>query len=85
MKNLATVYEAEGKYAQYAALISHTLEIGRRVLDPEHPFTLLCMANLAGAYSNEGVGTRRPRRSTTRVLEIRRRVIGPEHPVTLRP
>ena len=40
MKNLASVYSNEGRYAQAEALFNQNLEIIRRVIGPEHPLTL---------------------------------------------
>jgi hypothetical protein len=54
MNNLADVFNDEGRYGQAEALYSQTLEIERRVLDPEHSYTLLSMNDLASVYSDEG-------------------------------
>ena len=54
MNNLASVYFDEGKYAQAEALSNQTLEIRRRVLGPEHHYTLKSMDILANAYAALG-------------------------------
>jgi eukaryotic-like serine/threonine-protein kinase len=81
MNNLSLVYMREGKYSQAEALEIQTLEIRKRVLGPEHPYTLQSMTNLANVYLYEG---KFPQAEAlyTQALEIQKRVVGPEHPDT---
>ena len=84
MKNLANVYNAQGKYMQAEALDSQTQEIERRVLGPEqsrhaevHEQSGLSSISIEGKYAQAEA-------LYTQTLEIERRVLGPEHPDTLK-
>ena len=80
--SLGQTYFYEGKYPQAEALLSHTTEIRRRVLGPEHPGTLRCSSYLAYTFATEG---RYAQAETlfSQDLEIQRRVRGPENEDTL--
>ena len=54
MNNLATVYRAEGKYAEAEPIFVDVLEIRRRVLGEEHPDTLRTLNALASLYGLAG-------------------------------
>jgi tetratricopeptide (TPR) repeat protein len=82
MNNLALLYKVQGKYARAEPLFSKVVELKQRVLDQEHPSTLISMNNLALLYEVQGkYGQAEP--LFTKVLEVRRRVLGEEHPDTL--
>ncbi|EED13639.1 kinesin light chain, putative [Talaromyces stipitatus ATCC 10500] len=58
------------------------MEASTRVLGPEHPTTLICIANLAAMYG--GLGQRRGRRKeaedlSIQVVEASKRILGSEH------
>jgi hypothetical protein len=52
------------------------------VLGPEHPDTLISMANLASTYRNQGRWTQ-AEELDVQVMETRQRALRPEHPDTL--
>jgi len=83
MNNVAVIYRMQGKYAEAEALYRQTLEIQRRTLGPEHPYTLLSMGNLADA---EGLLGRYPESEAlfSKTIEMCLR-LGPGHPFTLPP
>jgi tetratricopeptide (TPR) repeat protein len=76
------VYLAEKKYSQAESLLAQTVEIQRRTMGEEHPFTLIGMNNLAMVYKNEGKLTH-AEPLLSRVLEVRKRTLGNEHPYTV--
>jgi tetratricopeptide (TPR) repeat protein len=81
--NLASVYLAQGNYAQAEPLLTSALEVQRRVLGEDHPITLNTMATLALLYFRQRKhGQAEP--LFTKALEAQRRVLGEEHPATLR-
>ena len=47
LNNLATVYQAQGKYAEAEPLLKRALAIDQKALDPEHPDTVISLSNLA--------------------------------------
>jgi hypothetical protein len=51
MANLARSYSDQGQWEEAKELEVHFLEIRKQVLGPEHPNTLISMANLA--YSDQ--------------------------------
>jgi tetratricopeptide (TPR) repeat protein len=71
-----------GSYASARMLRELDLAFRRRVLGPEHPYTLNSMDHLAATFYEQGdlEGTRKLEEGA---LEIRRRVLGPEHSDTL--
>jgi len=80
--NLANAYYAEGQYEQAEKLFSQAVEITRRVMGPEHSFTLVSMNNLAAAYEFRGKYTE-AEALFSQSVKIGQRVLGPEHPFTL--
>jgi hypothetical protein len=52
--NLASMYGAQGKTGEAAALGEEVLEKHRRILGAQHPDTLTSMNNLALTYSTHG-------------------------------
>jgi non-specific serine/threonine protein kinase/serine/threonine-protein kinase len=82
MNGLADVYNIK-EQAKAELLYSHTLEIRRRALGPEHPDTLSSMYGQATAYDGQGKSAQ-AEALYSQALAIRRRVLGPEHPETLR-
>src|SRR3954464_11961823 len=58
------------------------MEVHGRVLGPEHPDTLISMANLASTYRNQG-RWKEAEELGMQVMEVHSRVLGPEHPDTL--
>lgn len=58
------------------------MEIRKEVLGPDHPDTLVSMANLAATYARQG-RWKDAESLEVQVLEIRKEVLGPNHPDTL--
>jgi hypothetical protein len=54
MCNLANSLRGQGKYAEAEQMEREVLDVQRRVLGPEHPFTLVTMDNLALPLRNQG-------------------------------
>jgi tetratricopeptide (TPR) repeat protein len=82
MNNLAGDYADEGRYAQAEALFNQTLGIERRVLGPEHPYTLDTVNSLVVDYQKQGKYAL-AETYAAQVLATRRRVFGPEQPNTI--
>jgi len=82
MNNLANVYGDEGKYAQAEALHSQTVEIYRRVLGPDHPFTLYSLSDFAVMYQQQGKYSL-AEKYAAQALAGRRHGLGREHPTTM--
>jgi tetratricopeptide (TPR) repeat protein len=72
----------QGKLSEAERLQSQILEIGRRVLDPEHPDTLMIAGNLANTLQNER-RFQEAEKLQREVLDARRKVLGPDNPDTL--
>jgi tetratricopeptide (TPR) repeat protein len=74
--------ESLGQYASAEA--SHRQELGlrKRVLGPEHPFTLASMGNLALVLGRQGK-YEEAEAMNRQTLARREKVLGPEHPDTL--
>ncbi|KAH8833141.1 hypothetical protein DL96DRAFT_1584901, partial [Flagelloscypha sp. PMI_526] len=51
MSNLAVTYSHLARHAEALQLKEEVLELRRRILGSEHPFTLLSMNTLAATYS----------------------------------
>ena len=58
------------------------MEIFKRVLREEYPFTLTSIANLASTYRNQGQW-KKAEELDMQAMEIRKKVLGAEHPDTL--
>jgi serine/threonine protein kinase len=71
-----------GKLSEAERLQWQILEIGRRVLDPEHPDTLMIAGNLANTLQNER-RFQEAEKLQREVLDARRKVLGPDNPDTL--
>src|ERR1700691_1524284 len=54
MSNLAGVLSAEGQYAKAEKLCRGPLDIQRRVLGPESPYTAISTYNLGGMVAHRG-------------------------------
>jgi len=59
MSNLGNSYYQQGKYSQAETLYREALETQGRVLEAEHPDTLVSMINLASALGEQGQVCRR--------------------------
>src|ERR1022692_1583959 len=73
---------SEGRYAQAGALFGQVLNIQRRVLGPEHPYTLHSMYHLANIYREQGKYAQ-SEALLGQAFQISRRVFGPEDVHTL--
>ena len=54
LNNLASLYYAQGKYAQAEPLLQRALAIREKALGPEHPDVARSVNNLAELYSAQG-------------------------------
>jgi len=83
MSVMGQVYGNLGLYIQAQGLVSHSLDIRRRVLGPSDPQTLSSMDDLVLNLNRQGHFTdaEKLQRET---LDLRRRVLGLQHPDTLR-
>jgi len=81
MNNLVNTLNQEGRYADAERLGRETLAIRARVLGPEHPSTMMSLANLATSVLHQGRYTE-AEKLLRQVLEVQRRVRGPDHPDT---
>ncbi|MDA2935138.1 tetratricopeptide repeat protein, partial [Acidobacteria bacterium AH-259-D05] len=76
---LASLYHAQGKYAETEPLFRRSLAIGEKVLGPEHPNVATSLNNLAELYRAQGkYAEAEP--LYQRALAIREKALGPEHP-----
>ena len=80
--NFAFVLWENGDWATAEQLELQVIEIRKTLLGPEHPDTLLSMANLARTYSNQGRWNE-AEQLQLQVMDIRKKLLGPEHPDTL--
>jgi tetratricopeptide (TPR) repeat protein len=89
MSRLSDVLARQGRPAESEKLARETFETRRRVLGPEHPDTLIAMANLAYTLEQRHWfdGETRPlseaEELSSKALAIQRHLLGPEHPDTL--
>ncbi|KAF8593261.1 hypothetical protein BDV93DRAFT_502663 [Ceratobasidium sp. AG-I] len=79
---LRSVYFEAGYEKEYEALMAIALQASRDMLGNEHPTTLTCMQNLAGAFRRQG-RLEEAEALQTEVIELNKRVRGHEHPYTL--
>jgi tetratricopeptide (TPR) repeat protein len=77
------VYFEGGRWNEAEELFVRVLDLDRRYLGADHPFTLMIMRDLASTYRNQGQLTKAEELSV-QVLEARKRVLGADHPDTLR-
>src|SRR5262249_30712138 len=54
INNLASLYNAQGRYAEAEPLYKRALAIGEKALGPEHPTVALSLNNLAALYNVQG-------------------------------
>ena len=69
---------AMGEYAKAEPLYQEALRICQKVLGPEHPYTALCLNNLAGLYWDMSEYAK-AEPLLQEALRIRQKVLGPEH------
>ena len=82
MNNLAMVNPlSSGKPDQAEPLLGQVVEVGRRVMGPEHPNTLAATSPLSSVLQAR-VKLDEAEPLYRQVLEIQHRVLGPEHPTT---
>lgn len=74
MANLATTYWNQGRRKEAEELNIGVMKIRKRVLDEEHPHTLIIMANLASTYWNQG-RWKEAEELEIRVMETNKRVL----------
>ena len=78
LNNLATLYQAQGKYAEAEPLHRRALAIQEKALGPEHPDVANTLNSLAGLYDAQGKYTE-AEPLLQRSLAIREKALGPEH------
>lgn len=81
MAGLGDTLNKEGRYSEAEALQRQTLDAMRRVLGPEHPYTLGMTDELAETLDREG-HYEEAEKLARETLETQRRVLGPQHPDT---
>jgi tetratricopeptide (TPR) repeat protein len=74
----AWVFSEAGYLVEAEKLEVQAMEMRKRVLGEDHPFTLTSMNNLASALSNRG-RYKEAERLEVQVMETRKRLFGPEH------
>ena len=79
LNNLATLYQAQGRYAEAEPLVEQALNINRVALGEHHPYYSAHLNNLALLYQLQG---RYDEAETLYVqaLKIRRKAYGEQHP-----
>ena len=82
LSNLASLYQAQGKYEQAEPLYQRVLAIFEMQLGPEHPYTGTCLNNLAGLYQAQGK-YEQAEPLYQRALPILGKIVGPQHPITI--
>ena len=82
MSVMGEVYRHLGLYEKSESLLSHSLEIERRVLGPEDPETFSTTSRLAAAYADSGK-LAEAEKLLGPLVEIEKRKLGPEHRKTL--
>ena len=79
LNNLASLYYAQGKYAEAEPLYQRSLAIREKALGPEHPDVAQSLNNLAELYRTQGkYAEAEP--LYQRALAILEKALGPEHP-----
>jgi tetratricopeptide (TPR) repeat protein len=81
MNNLASTWCQQGKYVQAEALFNRVLEISRRVVGSENPYTLTFSSEMAGMYQRQGQYDK-AEKIAAQVLTGQRHTSGPENPGT---
>jgi serine/threonine protein kinase/tetratricopeptide (TPR) repeat protein len=82
MSNLASAFDALGRYAEALKLGEETLTIQKASLGPDHPETLASMSNVANLYALLD-RHREALKLQEETLALRKAKLGPEHPDTL--
>lgn len=54
LSNLATLYDAQGRYAEAVPMYKRALAICGKALGPDHPDVTQSLNNLAGVYEVHG-------------------------------
>ena len=80
--NFALVMQENGDWNTAEQLQNQIIEMRRKLLGPEHLYTLLSMGNLANIYSNQGRWNK-AEQLELQVLDMRKKLLGAEHPHTL--
>jgi tetratricopeptide (TPR) repeat protein len=80
--NLAESLTCQGTFGEAEELFREVLDVQRRVLGEEHPWTLSTTGNLTSSLWRQGKNTG-AERIEREVLDTCRRVLGEEHPDTL--
>jgi tetratricopeptide (TPR) repeat protein len=73
---------SSGQYYEAEQVLREVLELYKRVLGPEHPYTLTSIYEVARALGKQG-NYRKAEQMHREVLELDKRMLGPEHPYTL--
>jgi eukaryotic-like serine/threonine-protein kinase len=81
-QTIGTTYRDLGLYPEAQRQFERALELRRRVLNDDHPDTLLSIRNLATVYHNQGKFAQ-AEPLYNKVLDVQRRVLGEQHPDTL--
>ena len=58
MNNVATLYQAVGRYAEAEPLLLEASKVQQRTLGDDHPHTVASLSNLATVYQAMGQGER---------------------------
>ena len=82
MANLARTYQSQGKWDAAEQLEVQVLDMRKKLLDAEHPDTLLDMVNLASTYQSQGRWNE-AEQLEVQVLDMRKKLFHTEHPDTL--
>jgi tetratricopeptide (TPR) repeat protein len=79
LNNLASMYQAQGRYAEAEPLFKRALAIGDKVLGPEHPDNAVRLSNLAMLFRDQKrYAEAEP--LAERALAISEKALGPEDP-----
>src|SRR5258708_7743902 len=79
LNNLASLYQAQGRYAEAEPLFKRALAIGDKVLGPDHPDAAVRLSNLAMLYRDQ-MRYAEAEPLAKRALAISEKALGPEHP-----
>jgi tetratricopeptide (TPR) repeat protein len=82
VQKCASALYSDGRYEEAEELEVQIMQTRKRVLDDEHPDTLLSMDNLASTYCKQGRWAE-AEELEVQVMQTRKRVLGDEHPDTL--
>lgn len=79
LNNLASLYRAQGQYAQAEPLFQRSLAIYEKALGADHPSVALSLNNLAGLYQDQGQYAQ-AEPLIQRSLAIFEKALGVDHP-----